>query len=68
MQRKGNAAKIRRIQGLTDIQLAKAYRTTSYEALCVLTGITPITIELEKMAKLYHITEGKTKMTFTIHH
>jgi len=61
LQRKSNAAKIRRIQRLTNIKLAKAYRTTSYEALCVLTGITPITTELENMAKLYHITRGKNQ-------
>ena len=56
LQRKCNTAKIRRIQRLTNIKMAKAYRTTSYEALCVLTGITPITITLKNMAKLYYIT------------
>jgi len=61
LQRKSNAAKIRRIQRLTNIKLAKTFRTTSYEALCVLTGINPITIELENMAKLNHITRGKTQ-------
>jgi hypothetical protein len=59
VQRKSNAAKITRIQTLTDIKLTKAYRTTSYEALCVLTAITQITTELENMAKLYQITRGK---------
>jgi len=61
MQRKRNTAKIRRTQRLTNIKLAEAYRTTSYEALCVLTGIFPSKIELENKAKLYHITRGKKK-------
>ena len=38
LQRKRNASKLRRIQRLTNIKIAKAYRT-SHEALCVLTGI-----------------------------
>ena len=61
MHRKSNTAKIRIVQRLTNIKLAKAYRTTSYEALCVLTGITPTRIELENMAKLYNITQGKNQ-------
>jgi hypothetical protein len=61
MQRKSNTAKIRRIQRLADIKLTKAYRTPSYEALCVLTAITPITVELENMAKLYCITRRKNQ-------
>jgi ribonuclease HI len=31
--------------------MAKAYRTTSSEALCVLTGMTPIIIKLEELAQ-----------------
>ena len=42
-----------------NIKIAKAYRTTANEALCVLTGITPITIELENLAQQYHITHRK---------
>ena len=61
MQRKSNTAKIRRIQRLTDMKLAKAYRTTSYEALCVLTAIIPIRNELENVAKVYHITRGRNQ-------
>jgi len=38
LQRKSNAPKLRRIERLTNIKIAKAYRT-SHEALCVLTGI-----------------------------
>jgi hypothetical protein len=59
LQRKSNALKLKRIQRLINIKIAKAYRTTSHEALCLLTGITPITIELENLARRYHITRRK---------
>jgi len=42
-----------RVQGIINIKIAKAYRTTSNEALCVLTGMTPIAIKIEEMAELY---------------
>lgn len=38
--------------------MAKAFRTTSYEALCILTGTIPIEIELEKIARTFIITRG----------
>ena len=63
LQRKSNASKLRRIQRMTNIKIAKAYRTTLHEALCVLTGISPVIIELENTAKLYHITRGKNQDT-----
>jgi hypothetical protein len=62
LQRKHNATKINRLQRLININIAKAYRTTSHEALCVLTGITPILIELRSQAKIYHNTKGNTQM------
>ena len=55
LQRNSNATKINRIQRLVNIKIAKAYRTTSHEALCLLTGIQPILIELENLTQLYHI-------------
>ena len=36
-----------------NIKIAKAYRTTSGEALCVLNGITPIDIKAVENARLY---------------
>jgi hypothetical protein len=32
--------KLIRVQGLINIKIAKAYRTVSHEALCILTGMT----------------------------
>jgi hypothetical protein len=62
--RKCNVRKVRRIQRLTNIKIAKAYRTILYEALCVLTGSNPVIIEQENTARLYHITRRKIRMAY----
>jgi hypothetical protein len=41
-----------RVRRLINIKIAKAFRTTSNEALCILTGLTPIVIKAEEAAKL----------------
>jgi hypothetical protein len=61
LKKKHNATKLKRVQRLINIKIAKAYRTTSHEALCVLTGITPILIGLGNQVKIYHSTRGNTK-------
>jgi len=61
LQWKSNASKLRRIQRLPNFNIAKAYRTTSHEALCELSGIAPVIVELENTEKLYHITCGKNQ-------
>ena len=38
-------AKLIRVQRLINIKVAKAYQTVSNEALCIITGLTPITIK-----------------------
>ena len=45
-----NRQKYIRVQ-LINISMAKAYRTTSSKALCMLTGMTPIIIKLEESAQ-----------------
>jgi len=40
--------------------MAKAYRTVSNEALCVLTGMTPIAIKIEEATQLNQLTKGNT--------
>jgi len=40
-------AKLIRIQRLINLKMAKAYRTVSNEALCIINGITPINIKIE---------------------
>jgi hypothetical protein len=54
MKHDNNKRKYIRIQKLINIRTAKAYRTTSNEALCILTGITPIIIKADEAVRLYN--------------
>jgi hypothetical protein len=61
MAKKCNKTIYSRVQRLINIKIAKAYRTTSNEALCTLTGITPIEIKAEETAIIYLLQgTGKT--------
>jgi hypothetical protein len=42
-----------------NIKIAKAYRMTSNDALCILTGNTPVEIKAEETANIYRITRDK---------
>jgi hypothetical protein len=46
------------------LKIAKAYRTISQEALCILTGLTPINIKAEEVATLYNITTERNNQKF----
>ena len=48
-----NRKKHVRVQRLTNLKMARAYRTASTEALCILTGMTPIVLKLEEVFKQY---------------
>jgi uncharacterized protein with ParB-like and HNH nuclease domain len=50
--------KITRVQRLINIILARAYRTVSNEALCLITGLTSIGLKIEEAAQLYQLTRG----------
>ena len=65
LEKKHNTIKMQRMQRLINIKIAKAFRTTSNSALCVITGIKPITIELKEIASLYKISKGY-ETNFTI--
>jgi hypothetical protein len=52
--------KLIRVQRLINIKIAKAYRTVSNEALCVLTGLTPIAIKIKEAIQFYGLTRGST--------
>jgi len=45
--------KLTRVQRLINIRIAKSYRTVSNEALCMITGLTPIDIKIEETARLF---------------
>ena len=53
-------SKLLSVQRLIIIKIAKAYRTVSNEALCILSRLTPIAIKIEE-AQFYQITRGSNK-------
>ena len=55
LEKECNKTVYNRVQCLINIKIAKAFRTTSSEALCTLTGLTPIVIKVEEAVKLYII-------------
>ena len=63
-----NRQKYIRVQRLINISMAKAYRTTSSEALCMLMGMTPIIIKLEQVAKRYKIKDKSGNRTTELDH
>jgi hypothetical protein len=60
--------KLDSVQRLINIKIAKAYCTVSNEALCTLTGLTPIAIKTEEAATLYQLTRGSRKEETMIDH
>jgi hypothetical protein len=60
-----NRAKHVRVQRLISLGIAKAYRTISHEALCILTGLTPINIKVEQVITLHKIT-GRINQRYQI--
>jgi hypothetical protein len=46
--------------------MAKAFRMASSEALCIVTGMTPIIIKTEEAVKQYNIIKGKGSQTLLI--
>jgi len=61
-----NRLKYIRVQRLMNIKTAKAFRTTSSEALCILAGTTPIIIRTEEAAKQHFLRRGKGALTQSI--
>jgi hypothetical protein len=48
-----------RVQRLMNIKILKSYRTTSNDALCILTGKAPIEIKAEETAIIHQTTRDK---------
>ena len=46
------------MQRLINIKVAKGYRTVSKEALCIITGPTPIAIKIQETSQLYQLTKS----------
>ena len=66
MQYEHNRQKYIRMQHLINIRMAKAYCATSSEALCILTGISPIIIKLAEVLKRYNIKEKTVSHSFKL--
>jgi hypothetical protein len=58
LEKKSHRKKLTRVQRLINIKVAKAYRTVSNDALCIITGLTPIHIKIKETAELYKIVRG----------
>jgi hypothetical protein len=61
MRKENYKARLLRVQRIINIKMAKAYRTMSHEALCVLTGIMPIDLKIQEAARIYHLIKGNAK-------
>jgi len=59
LEKESNKTVYNRVQHLINIEIAKAFRKTSNEALCLLTGLIPIVIMAEEAAKLYIMRESQ---------
>jgi hypothetical protein len=54
-------ARLVRIQRLLNVKIAKTYRTVSNDALCIITGLMPIHIKIQEVAKHYEINTCKRR-------
>ena len=68
MNHEHNRRKYIRVQRLINISMAKAYRTTSSEALCMLATTTPIIIKLEEIVKRHNTKERKANCSMELDH
>ena len=62
MQKNYNRTLYTRVQRLINIKIAKSFRTTSNEALCILTGNAPIIIKAEEAANICRTTKDKENL------
>jgi hypothetical protein len=58
MEKESYKSKLITVQRLISSKVAKADRTVSHEAFCILTGMTPIEIKIEEAVQIYYTTRG----------
>jgi hypothetical protein len=68
MKHQHNMQKYKRVQRLINLRMARAYRTTSGEALCILTGMKPIIIKIEETVKQYESKERQHQRDLYLDH
>ena len=68
MKHQHNMQKYKRVQRLINLRMARAHRTTSGEALCILTAMKPIIIKIEEIVKQYIFKERQHQRDFYLDH
>ena len=68
LEKTSHRKKLTRVQRLINVKIAKAYRTVSNEALCIITGLQPIDIKIKDTAEFYEIVRGKRHKNLLIDH
>ena len=58
LTKQNNLRKYHRVQRMMNIKIAKAFRTLSYEASCVLAGVCPIRLAIEEKVRTYKATHN----------
>ncbi|KAJ4443837.1 hypothetical protein ANN_05624 [Periplaneta americana] len=56
LQKQKNLNKLQRVQRIMNSKIAKAHRTLSFEASCVVAGVRPIGISIAESVKIYQAT------------
>ena len=64
IRKRKNLLKLQRVQRLINIKIAKAHKTLSYEASCVMAGVLPIELVIEEKVELYKIKHGYTRFQY----
>jgi len=58
LTKQNNLRKYQHVQRMINIKIAKAFRTLSYEASCVLAGVRPIRLAIEEKVRTYKATHN----------
>ncbi|KAJ4447342.1 hypothetical protein ANN_09347 [Periplaneta americana] len=56
LTKQNNLRKYQRVQRLMNIKIAKAFRTLSYDASCVIAGVLPVRLVIEEKVRIYRAT------------
>ena len=62
LNKKKNLKKYQRVQRLINIKIAKAFKTISYEASCVMASVPPIGITVQEKIMIYKATHGEKNL------
>ena len=61
LTKQNNLRQCQRVQRMMNIKIAKAFRTLSYEASCILAGVHPIRLAVEEKVRTYKTTHNNIK-------